>query len=74
MLNGLIVNGADGNPITVPFNDLAKLGTTNRSVWNSITKFIVSVKYTPGQSKEYSAESQRDNLINIFQNGQQSGR
>ncbi|HAN8229962.1 transglycosylase SLT domain-containing protein [Escherichia coli] len=75
MLNGLIVNGADGNPITVPFNDLAKLGTTNRSVWNSITKFIdTPVKYTPGQSKEYSAESQRDNLINIFQNGQQSGR
>ena len=75
MLNGLIVNGADGNPITVPFNDLAKLGATNRSVWNSITKFIdTPVKYTPGQSKEYSAESQRDNLINIFQNGQQSGR
>lgn len=75
MLNGLIVNGADGNPITVPFNDLAKLGTTNRSVWNSITRFIdTPVKYTPGQSKEYSAESQRDNLINIFQNGQQSGR
>ncbi|HBA3411042.1 TPA: transglycosylase SLT domain-containing protein [Escherichia coli] len=75
MLNGLIVNGADGNPITVPFNDLAKLGTTNRSVWNSITKFIdTPVEYTPGQSKEYSAESQRDNLINIFQNGQQSGR
>ncbi|HBA6388490.1 TPA: transglycosylase SLT domain-containing protein [Escherichia coli] len=75
MLNGLIVNGADGNPITVTFNDLAKLGTTNRSVWNRITKFIdTPVKYTPGQSKEYSAESQRDNLINIFQNGQQSGR
>ncbi|EIZ8816833.1 transglycosylase SLT domain-containing protein [Cronobacter sakazakii] len=75
MLNGLIVNGADGNPITVPFSDLAKLGTTNRSGWNSITKFIdTPVKYTPGQSKDYSAESQRDNLINIFQNGQQSGR
>ncbi|WP_105590367.1 transglycosylase SLT domain-containing protein [Cronobacter sakazakii] len=75
MLNGLIVNGADGNPITVPFSDLAKLGATNRSGWNSITKFIdTPVKYTPGQSKDYSAESQRDNLINIFQNGQQSGR
>lgn len=75
MMNGLLVNGDNGNPITVPFGDLAKLGAGNRSTWNSITKsFDTPVKYTPGQSKNYSAESQRNNLINIFQNGQQSGR
>lgn len=75
MMNGLLVNGADGNPVTVSFSDLAKLGSTNRSSWNSITKsFSTPVKYTPGQSKNYSAESQRDNLINIIQNGQQAGR
>lgn len=75
MMNGLLVNGADGNPVAVSFSDLAKLGSTNRSSWNSITKsFSTPVKYTPGQSKNYSAESQRDNLINIIQNGQQAGR
>lgn len=75
VMNGLLVNGDNGNPITVSFGDLAKLGAGNRSTWNSITKtFDTPVKYTPGQSKNYSAESQRDNLINIFQNGQQSGR
>lgn len=75
MMNGLLVNGNNGNPITVSFADMAKLGSTNRSSWNSITKsFDTPVKYTPGQSKSYSAESQRDNLINIFQNGQQPGR
>lgn len=75
MMNGLLVNGADGNPITVPFSDLAKLGAGDRSTWNSLTKFVSSpVKYTPGQSKNYSIESQRDQLINIIQNGQQQGR
>ncbi|WP_336709635.1 MULTISPECIES: transglycosylase SLT domain-containing protein [unclassified Cedecea] len=75
MMNGLLVNGADGNPITVTFSDLAKLGAGDRSTWNSLTKFVDSpVKYTPGQSKNYSVESQRDQLINIIQNGQQQGR
>lgn len=75
MMNGLLVNGADGNPITVPFSDLAKLGTGNRSTWNKLTKFIdTPVKYTPGQSKNYSVESQRENILDILQNGQQSGR
>lgn len=75
MMNGLLVNGADGNPITVPFSELAKLGAGDRSPWNSLTKFVNSpVKYTPGQSKNYSIESQRDQLINIIQNGQQQGR
>lgn len=75
MLNGLLVNGADGNPITVPFSDLAKLGAGNRSTWNSLTKFTQTpVKYTPGQSQNYSVESQRDNILNVLQNGQQAGR
>lgn len=75
MMNGLLVNGADGKPITVTFSDLAKLGAGDRSPWNSLTKFVSSpVKYTPGQSKNYSIESQRDQLINIIQNGQQQGR
>lgn len=75
MLNGLLVNGSDGNPITVPFSDLAKLGAGNRSAWNSITKFTQTpVKYTPGQSQNYSVESQRDNILNVLQNGQQAGR
>jgi len=75
MLNGLIVNGADGRPVSVSFQDLSKLGAANRSTWNSLLKFTdTPVKYTPGQSKGYSAESQRDNLIDIFQGGQQSGR
>lgn len=75
MLNGLIVNGADGRPVSVSFQDLSKLGAANRSKWNSLLKFTdTPIKYTPGQSKGYSAESQRDNLIDIFQGGQQSGR
>ncbi|PXG77732.1 Lytic transglycosylase, catalytic [Klebsiella pneumoniae] len=75
MMNGLLINNAQGQSITVPFADLAKLGAGNRTPWNSLTKFVQTpVKYTPGQSKNYTAESQRDNLINIIQNGQQTGR
>lgn len=75
MMNGLLVNAADGKAISVPFKELAKIGAGNRSTWNSMTKAIASpFTYTPGQSKNYSAESQRDSLINTFQSGQQSGR
>ncbi|EPM0504252.1 Lytic transglycosylase, catalytic [Klebsiella aerogenes] len=75
MMNGLLINNAQGQPITVPFADLAKLGAGNRTTWNSLTKFVQTpVKYTPGQSKNYTVESQRDNLINIIQSGQQAGR
>ncbi|EPI4978255.1 transglycosylase SLT domain-containing protein [Raoultella planticola] len=75
MMNGLLINNAQGQPITVPFADLAKLGAGNRTTWNSLTKFVQTpVKYTPGQSKNYTVESQRENLINIIQNGQQTGR
>ncbi|ECP3325973.1 transglycosylase SLT domain-containing protein [Salmonella enterica] len=75
MMNGLLINNAQGQPITVSFADLAKLGAGNRTMWNSLTKFVQTpVKYTPGQSKNYTVESQRDNLINIIQNGQQTGR
>lgn len=75
MMNGLLINNAQGQPITVSFADLAKLGAGNRTTWNSLTKFVQTpVKYTPGQSKNYTVESQRDNLINIIQNGQQTGR
>lgn len=75
MMNGLLINDASGNPITVSFGDLAKLGAGNRSTWNSLTKFTQTpVKYTPGQSQNYSVESQRDNILNVLQNGQQAGR
>ncbi|HCB1653166.1 TPA: transglycosylase SLT domain-containing protein [Citrobacter farmeri] len=75
MMNGLLINNAQGQPITVPFAELAKLGAGNRTTWNSLTKFVQTpVKYTPGQSKNYTVESQRENLINIIQNGQQTGR
>ncbi|EFP3115178.1 transglycosylase SLT domain-containing protein [Salmonella enterica subsp. enterica serovar Heidelberg] len=75
MMNGLLINNAQGQPITVSFADLAKLGAGNRTTWNSLTKFVQTpVKYTPGQSKNYTVESQRDNLINFIQNGQQTGR
>lgn len=75
MLNGLLVNDANGRPITMSYGDLAKLGAGNRSTWNSITKFTQTpVMYTPGQSKNYSMESQRDNIINTLSNGQQTGR
>lgn len=74
-MNGLLINNAKGQPITVSFADLAKLGAGNRTTWNSLTKFVQTpVKYTPGQSKNYTVESQRENLINIIQNGQQTGR
>lgn len=75
MMNGLLINNAQGLPITVSFADLAKLGAGNRTTWNSLTKFVQTpVKYTPGQSKNYTVESQRENLINIIQSGQQTGR
>lgn len=75
MLNGLLVNDANGRPITMSYGDLAKLGAGNRSTWNNITKFTQTpVTYTPGQSKNYSMESQRDNIINTLNNGQQPGR
>lgn len=75
IMNGLQVNDVKGEPITVSFSDLAKLGAGNRSTWNSITKFTQTpVTYTPGQSKNYSMESQRDNIINTLNNGQQPGR
>lgn len=75
MMNGMLINNAQGQPITVPFAELAKLGAGNRTTWNSLTKFVQTpVKYTPGQSKNYTVESQRDNLISIIQNGQPTGR
>lgn len=41
-LNGLVVNGSDGNAITVGFNDLSKLGQQNRGLLNSVGKFFSS--------------------------------
>ncbi|EOV9596790.1 Lytic transglycosylase, catalytic [Cronobacter dublinensis] len=74
-LNGLVVNGADGNPITVPFSDLAKLGQQNRSFLSSVSKAISEpVTYTPGQSKNYTVESQRENILRTYQQGQSTGR
>ena len=41
-LNGLVVNGSNGLPITANFNDLSKAGQQNRGVLNSIGKFFSS--------------------------------
>ncbi|CAK8741806.1 hypothetical protein SODG_005124 [Sodalis praecaptivus] len=55
MLNGLLVNDAKGNPITVSFGDLAKLGAGNRSYWNSLSKAVSrGVVYTPGENQKNS--------------------
>lgn len=74
-LNGLVVNGSNGAPITVPFSDLAKLGQQNRSTTNKLTKFVTSpVTYTPGQTKGRTLADQREQLINTFNQGQQISR
>ncbi|WP_146001335.1 hypothetical protein [Chimaeribacter arupi] len=74
-LNGLVVSGSDGRPVTASFTDLAKLGQQNRSTWNSIMNTLSKpMTYTPGQSKGYSIESQRDAILKSFQNGQSTGR
>ena len=60
MMNGLLVNGADGKPISVRFSELAKLGVGNRSYWNSLGKDLSKVKtYTPGEAAKESAKRNR---------------
>lgn len=74
-LNGLVVNGANGAPITVQFSDLAKLGQQNRSTTNKLTKFVTTpVTYTPGQTKGRTLADQREQLINTFNQGQKISR
>lgn len=74
-LNGMIVNGNDGNPINVAFSDLSKLGAENRGLINTIRKVVSTpATYTPGEPANYSIQSQRENLINIYQQGQPPGR
>ncbi|MEP9807791.1 hypothetical protein ABLV11_00160 [Klebsiella sp. GW_Kp181] len=74
-LNGLVVTDPQGQPITATFSDLAKLGQQNRSRTNRFSKFINNpVTYTPGQTKGQSIESQRENLIKVFNQGQQINR
>lgn len=74
-LNGLVVNGADGSPITVKFGDLSKLGQQTRGFFNSVGKALSKpATYTPGQSKQYTLESQRENILNTYQQGQSTGR
>ncbi|HBZ17495.1 MAG TPA: hypothetical protein DEO73_17285 [Pantoea sp.] len=41
-LNGLVVNGSNGAPITANFSDLSKAGQQNRGVLNSVGKFFSS--------------------------------
>lgn len=41
-LNGLVVNGSNGAPITASFDDLSKAGQQNRGLLNSIGKFFSS--------------------------------
>ncbi len=74
-LNGMIVNGSDGNPVNVAFSDLSKLGAENRGLFNRVGKAISKpATFTPGQPAQYSIQSQRENLIDIYQQGQRSGR
>ncbi|QKJ88012.1 Lytic murein transglycosylase [Paramixta manurensis] len=54
-LNGLVVNDAQGNPLTVKFADLAQLGSANRGVLNQLSKDAFKPKiYTPGQAVKES--------------------
>ncbi|WP_312836630.1 hypothetical protein [Pantoea sp.] len=39
-LNGLVVNDASGNPVTVGFSELSKAGQQNRGLGNEISKFF----------------------------------
>lgn len=55
MMNGLLVNNSSGQPITVPFTDLAKLGAGNRGYINSLSKDLSKGNtYTPGESQRQS--------------------
>lgn len=57
MANGLVVNGSNGQPVTVNFSDLAKIGAANRGVTNQFIKDISKPRViTPGES---SRESQQ---------------
>lgn len=68
-LNGLIVSGADGNPVTASFADLAQLGSTNRGYFNQLSKEVNKPRtYTPGQATK---ESQARNEETVRQLGQQ---
>jgi hypothetical protein len=50
-MNGLVVNSASGNPITVSYSELAQLGSTSRSYFNQLSKEIAKPRiYTPGQA------------------------
>ena len=54
-LNGLLVNSANGQPITVSFSDLAKIGAGNRTYFNNLSKDLSKVNtYTPGEAKRHS--------------------
>jgi soluble lytic murein transglycosylase-like protein len=56
-LNGLVVSDASGNPVQVPFNQLAQLGSTNRSYFNSLSKDASKIRtYVPGQAARESKE------------------
>lgn len=72
MANGLVVNGANGQPVTVNFSDLAKLGASNRGVTNQFIKDINKPKIvTPGESARESQQrsertaSELGNLGNV---------
>ncbi|CFR19933.1 transglycosylase SLT domain-containing protein [Yersinia kristensenii] len=68
-LNGLIVSGADGNPVTASFADLAQLGSTNRGYFNQLSKEVNKPRaYTPGQAAK---ESQARNEETARQLGRQ---
>ncbi|WP_447867235.1 transglycosylase SLT domain-containing protein [Rahnella bonaserana] len=56
-LNGLVVNDAEGNPLTVSFNDLSQLGSNNRGFFNQLGKTATKPRmYTPGEATRASEE------------------
>ncbi|AJJ62557.1 transglycosylase SLT domain-containing protein [Yersinia aldovae] len=68
-LNGLVVSGSDGNPVTASFSDLAQLGSTNRGYFNQLSKEVNKPRsYIPGQAAK---ESQSRNEETARQLGQQ---
>ncbi|MCY3474810.1 hypothetical protein KIN52_28865 (plasmid) [Klebsiella pneumoniae] len=71
MMNGLLVNNAQGQPITVPFADSGEIGAGNRTTWKSDQIGQTPGKYS-GQSNITGGKSAR-HLINMIQNGPADG-
>lgn len=73
-LNGLVVSDSAGNPVQVPFNQLAQLGSTNRTYFNSLSKDAAKIRtYVPGQAARESRERNENIAQQLGNPGKQSG-